>query len=52
MISQILDETKVDPNASGLGLAGFKKLLADAKKTREDDESGMKKKKKKEKGRN
>jgi hypothetical protein len=46
MISQILDEAKVDPTASGLGLAGFKKLLADSKQKREDDDSGKKGKKK------
>ncbi len=44
MISQVLDEAKIDAAASGLGLDGFKKLLAESKKPRVDD-SGKKKKK-------
>jgi hypothetical protein len=47
MISQVLDEAKIDAAASGLGLDGFKKLLAESKKPRVDD-SGKKKIKKKE----
>jgi hypothetical protein len=40
MISQVLEETKVDASASGLGLEGFKKLLAEAKKPKTDQDSG------------
>jgi hypothetical protein len=40
MISQVLEESKVDASASGLGLDGFKKLLAEAKKPKTDQDSG------------
>jgi hypothetical protein len=47
LISQVLEEAKVDASASGLGLEGFKQLLSESKKTRDEKDSGKKKKKKK-----
>jgi hypothetical protein len=40
LISQVLDETKVDGGSSGLGLDGFKALLKEVKKPQTDRESG------------
>jgi BRCT domain type II-containing protein len=48
LISQVLDEAKVEASTSGLGLDGFKKLIREVKKTQDDGESGKKKKKKRE----
>jgi hypothetical protein len=42
-ISQVLDDTIVDVTASGLGLAGFKKLLAESKKKHDPEDSGKSK---------
>jgi hypothetical protein len=40
LISQVLDETKVDASSSGLGLDGFRKLIKEVKKARGDGDSG------------
>jgi hypothetical protein len=40
LISQVLDEAKVEAASSGLGLEGFKKLLNEAKQPRDQNDSG------------
>ncbi len=40
LISQALEDAKIDAAASGLGLDGFKKLLNQSKKDRSDEKSG------------
>jgi hypothetical protein len=41
LISQILDETNVDATTSGLGIEGFRQLLAESKKKAEPVDSGI-----------
>jgi hypothetical protein len=40
LISQVLDETKVDASSSVLGLEGFKQLISEVKKTKDENDSG------------
>lgn len=40
MISQALEDANVEAAASALGLDGFKRLLREGKKTRDDADSG------------
>jgi hypothetical protein len=40
LISQVLDETKIETSSSGLGLDGSRKLIKEVKKVREEGDSG------------
>jgi hypothetical protein len=40
LISQVLDETRLDVSSSALGLDGFRKLIKEVKGAREEADSG------------